>query len=79
VEYEIPKYEGDLGHPNLFAPLSVDDLAHKIDVLMKCFPSQRSRTWFTEDTFRGIARLRGIECASPTGFAEAFHARKLRL
>lgn len=79
VEYEIPKYEGDLGHPNLFAPLGVEDLAHKIDVLMKCFPSQRSRTWFTEDTFRGIARLRGIECASPTGFAEAFHARKLRL
>jgi LmbE family N-acetylglucosaminyl deacetylase len=79
VEYEIPKYEGDLGHPNLFAPLGADDLAHKVDVLMKCFPSQRSRTWFTEDTFRGIARLRGIECASPTGFAEAFHARKLRL
>ena len=79
VEYEIPKYEGDLGHPNLYAPLATDDLKHKIDVLMECFPSQRSRTWFTEDTFRGIARLRGIECASPSGFAEAFHARKLRL
>jgi LmbE family N-acetylglucosaminyl deacetylase len=76
LEYEIPKYEGDLGHPNLFVPLSREDLARKVDVLMECFPSQRARAWFTEDTFRGLARLRGIECAAASGFAEAFHARK---
>jgi len=76
LEYEIPKYEGDLGHPNLFAPLSGDDLDQKVQVLMECFPSQQTRAWFTEDTFRALARIRGIECSSPTGFAEAFHARK---
>jgi LmbE family N-acetylglucosaminyl deacetylase len=78
-EYEIPKYEGDLAHPNLFVPLSREDLAHKVEVLMECFPSQRTRAWFTEDTFRALARLRGVECASPTGYAEAFHARKVCL
>jgi len=57
-------------------PLSREDLARKVDVLMECFPSQRARAWFTEDTFRGLARLRGIECAAASGFAEAFHARK---
>ena len=77
LEYEIPKYEGDLGHPNLFAPLSIEDLEKKTGVLMGCFPSQRTRGWFTEDTFRATARLRGIECCSPTGFAEAFHTRKM--
>lgn len=77
LEYEIPKYEGDLGHPNLFVPLSVEDMNRKTHVLMECFPSQRTRGWFTEDTFRALARIRGIECSSPTGFAEAFHARKV--
>jgi LmbE family N-acetylglucosaminyl deacetylase len=77
LEYEIAKYEGDLGHPNLFAPLSMEDLNRKVRVLTECFPSQHARGWFTEDTFRGLARLRGIECCSPSGFAEAFHARKI--
>ena len=77
LEYEVPKYEGDLGHPNLFAPLGAADLNQKVRVLMECFSSQRDRAWFTEDTFRALARLRGIECASSTGFAEAFHARKV--
>jgi LmbE family N-acetylglucosaminyl deacetylase len=77
LEYEIPKYEGDLGCPNLFAPLSVEDLSRKVGVLTECFPSQQARAWFTAETFRALARLRGIECASPTGFAEAFHARKV--
>jgi LmbE family N-acetylglucosaminyl deacetylase len=76
-EYEIPKYEGDLGHPNLFVTLSEADLERKIEILMECFPSQLQRSWFTPATFRAIARLRGIECASPTGYAEAFHARKV--
>lgn len=78
-EYEIPKYEGDLGHPNLFLLCTPADLDLKVRTLMDCFPSQHSRTWFTPDTFRALARLRGIECAAPSGFAEAFHARKLTL
>jgi LmbE family N-acetylglucosaminyl deacetylase len=79
LEYEIPKYEGDLGQPNVFVPLAAADLEHKIRCLIDCFPSQRTRAWFTEDTFRAVARLRGVECASPSGFAEAFHGRKLSL
>ena len=79
LEYEIPKYEGDLGHPNVFVPLETSVLDRKVDALLECFPSQHKRRWFTEDTFRAMARLRGIECDSPTGFAEAFHARKLCL
>jgi LmbE family N-acetylglucosaminyl deacetylase len=77
LEYEIPKYEGDLGHPNFFVPLSLQDIDHKAQTLMDCFPSQRSRSWFTPETFRALARLRGIECAAAEGYAEAFHARKL--
>jgi LmbE family N-acetylglucosaminyl deacetylase len=79
LEYEIPKYEGDLGRPNLFVPLEPADLDHKIAVLMECFPSQRERSWFTPETFRGLARVRGVECVAPGGYAEAFHARKLCL
>jgi LmbE family N-acetylglucosaminyl deacetylase len=78
-EYEIPKYEGDLGQPNLFVPLDPVHLERKVATLMECFPSQHARRWFTADTFRALARLRGIECDSPTGLAEAFHARKLCL
>lgn len=79
LEYEIPKYEGDLGHPNVFIPLDTEELGQKIRCLADCFPSQRSRTWFTDDTFRALARLRGIECGAPSGFAEAFYGRKLCL
>jgi LmbE family N-acetylglucosaminyl deacetylase len=79
MEYEIPKYEGDLGHPNVFFPASEADLDKKVAVLMSAFPSQAGRSWFTPDTFRAMARIRGVECASPTGFAEAFHMRKCRL
>jgi LmbE family N-acetylglucosaminyl deacetylase len=79
LEYEIPKFEGDLGQPNAFVPISTEDLDRKVAILMDCFPSQRARSWFTPDTFRALARLRGIECAASSGFAEAFHARKLRL
>jgi LmbE family N-acetylglucosaminyl deacetylase len=79
LEYEIAKYEGDLGQPNLFVPLGLPDLEQKIETLLRCFPSQAGRTWFSADTFRAVARLRGIECASPSGFAEAFHARKLSI
>jgi LmbE family N-acetylglucosaminyl deacetylase len=79
LEYEIPKYEGDLGQPNLYVPLGSDTVDLKVDTLTECFPSQRHRRWFTGDLFRAHLRLRGIECDAPSGFAEAFHARKLVL
>jgi LmbE family N-acetylglucosaminyl deacetylase len=79
LEYEIPKYEGDLGHPNLFVPLSESVAARKLDMLMDCFPSQRTRSWFDRDLFHAHMRLRGIECNAPSGQAEAFHARKFCL
>lgn len=76
LEYEIPKFDGDLGVPNVFFSLTRADLKRKCDVLMDCFPSQARRTWFSRDTFQAIARLRGIECNAPEGFAEAFYGRK---
>lgn len=79
LEYEIPKYEGDLGQPNVFVPHEAADLDAKVQCLLDCFPSQRGRAWFTADTFRALARIRGIECGSKSGFAEAFHGRKLCL
>lgn len=79
LEYEIPKYDGDLGHPNLFVPVSEAHCRRKVDVLLRHFGTQRSRHWFTEDLFLGLMRLRGAECRSPTGYAEAFHGRKLLL
>jgi LmbE family N-acetylglucosaminyl deacetylase len=79
LEYEIPKYEGDLCTPNVYVPLTRDEIDAKIDMLMNCFPSQHSRQWFTPETFMAIARLRGIECNAQGGFAEGFHCRKLVL
>lgn len=79
LEYEIPKYEGDLGHPNLYVPLSREAVDAKVATLLACFPSQHGRSWFSEDTFRAQLRLRGIECNAPEGYAEAFHARKVVL
>lgn len=79
LEYEIPKYDGDLGQPNLFVPLDQDIYEKKIRYLMEAFPTQRTRHWFGKDTFLALMRLRGMECVSPSGYAEAFHARKLTL
>ena len=79
LEYEIPKFDGDLGVPNVFFSLSRAELQRKCDILADCFPSQAKRTWFSRDTFEAIARLRGIECNAPEGFAEAFFGRKLRV
>jgi LmbE family N-acetylglucosaminyl deacetylase len=78
-EYEIPKFEGDLAHPNVFFPLAEPVVDRKVSVLMECFPSQRSRQWFDADLFRGHMRLRGVECNARSRFAEAFHVRKLVL
>lgn len=79
LEYEIPKYDGDLGTPNIFFPFSRQIGEQKVAALLRHFKSQNSRQWFTADTFWALMRLRGIECASPGGFAEAFHGRKLVL
>lgn len=79
LEYEIPKFDGDLGVPNTFVPLDEATLRRKIDVIVECFPSQSSRQWFTRSTFEAIARLRGIECNAPDGYAEAFYSRKCRI
>lgn len=78
LEYEIPKYEGDLTQPNFLVPIPASTLAEKLDMLSSCFASQRERAWFDSDVFRGLMRIRGIECNAASGFAEGFHARKLR-
>ncbi len=77
LEYEIPKWDGGLGHPNVYVPVSAKDAAAKVDALVKSHRSQAGRDWFTRDTFMAMLRLRGLECRSPSGYAEAFHGRKL--
>jgi LmbE family N-acetylglucosaminyl deacetylase len=79
LEYEIPKYDGDLGQPNLFVPLASDVCDKKVRYIMDSFESQRSKPWFREDTFLSLMRLRGMECNSPSGYAEAFYCRKIVL
>jgi len=79
LEYEIPKWDGDLGQPNAYSALSAAIMEHKVELLMKHFGTQRSKDWFDPETFRGLARLRGMECRAPETYAEAFHMRKLRL
>ena len=76
-EYEIPKYDGDMGVPNVFSSLNREVCTEKIRLLMEGFGSQRSRQWFTDDTFWALLRLRGIEAGSSGRFAEAFYARKI--
>jgi LmbE family N-acetylglucosaminyl deacetylase len=79
LEYEIPKWDGDIGQPNLYVPISVSALKRKIDLLITHFGSQRSKQWFDSETFLGLARLRGMECRAPERYAEAFVGRKLAL
>ena len=79
LEYEIPKWDGDLGRPNLYVPIGAATMARKMEALMRHFGTQRSKHWFDEETFRGLARLRGMECRAPERYAEAFHARKLAI
>ena len=79
LEYEIVKYEGDLGQPNVFVALPDEVVDEKLTLLREAFGSQRNRYWFSDETFRGIMRTRGVECRAPSGYAEAFHGDKLRL
>jgi LmbE family N-acetylglucosaminyl deacetylase len=76
LEYEIPKYDGDFGSPNFFSRLPPATVERKIDLLLRHFPSQAGKAWFTADLFRAVTRIRGMEAAAPDGFAEAFYARK---
>jgi LmbE family N-acetylglucosaminyl deacetylase len=79
LEYEIPKYDGDLGAPNVFVHLDEPTVNRKIELLLAHFGSQSDRRWFTDDLFRALLRLRGMESNSPSGQAEAFYSRKLVL
>jgi LmbE family N-acetylglucosaminyl deacetylase len=79
LEYEIPKWDGDLGRPNIYVPLDERAVARKVRHLLEHFPSQAGKRWFTDDLFRALMRLRGMEANAPSGFAEAFHGRKVVL
>jgi LmbE family N-acetylglucosaminyl deacetylase len=76
LEYEIPKYDGDFGSPNFFGGLAAATLDRKVELVLKHFPSQARKPWFTADLFRAVARIRGMECAAPDGLAEGFYGRK---
>jgi LmbE family N-acetylglucosaminyl deacetylase len=76
LEYEIPKYDGDLGNPNFFVPLEQDVCRRKVRNVLVSFPSQASKPWFREDLFLALMRLRGMECHAPSGYAEGFYCRK---
>lgn len=76
LEYEIPKYDGDIGSPNFFVHLGESTCRKKIQGIMRCFQTQHGRNWFTEDTFFSMMRLRGLESNSPEKYAEAYYCRK---
>ena len=76
LEYEVPKYDGDMGQPNVFVTLEDDICKRKIEHLMRHFGTQAGKRWFKDDLFSGLMRLRGMECNSPTSYAEAFYCRK---
>lgn len=75
-EYEIPKYDGDLGRPNVYVPLDEALLRRKVDILQKHFDTQRGKAWFSADTFLALSRLRGVEAGGSCIYAEAFHSTK---
>jgi len=77
LEYEVPKYDGDMGRPNVFVPLEAAAYQEKVDHLFHAFESQRAKPWFDRQTFLGLMRIRGMESNSVSGYAEAFYARKV--
>ena len=79
LEYEIPKYDGDLGRPNVFVSLQEEFCREKVETIIRSYSSQSKRRWFHEETFLSLLRLRGVEAGAPTGLAEAFVARKISL
>lgn len=79
LQYEIPKYDGDVGRPNAYVHLDRTACQRKVDTILGCFRTQKDRHWFSDETFWAMLRLRGIESTAPSGYAEAFHARKIVL
>jgi LmbE family N-acetylglucosaminyl deacetylase len=79
LEYEIPKYDGDMGQPSVFVTLESDVCQKKVSYIMDSFQSQRDKRWFQKETFLSLMRLRGMECNAPGGYAEAFYCRKVVL
>ena len=77
LEYEVPKYDGDLASPNCYVPLDETTCRTKVDYVLSAFESQRGKRWFTSETVRGLMRIRGVEAAAPGGYAEGFYAHKL--
>jgi LmbE family N-acetylglucosaminyl deacetylase len=76
LEYEVPKWDGDLGRPNVYVPLDDALVERKLELVLRHFSTQAGKHWYDEETFRGLMRLRGLECASPSRYAEAFYAPK---
>jgi LmbE family N-acetylglucosaminyl deacetylase len=76
LEYEVPKWDGDLGRPNVYVPLADDVVAKKLELVLRHFPTQAGKHWYDEETFRGLMRLRGLECAASSRYAEAFYSPK---
>jgi LmbE family N-acetylglucosaminyl deacetylase len=79
LEYEVPKWDGGLGVPNVYVPVPQRDAVAKADALVAVYKSQAHRGWFKRETFLALLRMRGLECRAPSGYAEAFHGRKVRL
>lgn len=79
LEYEIPKYDGDMGQPNVFVPLETEQCRKKTRYILDTFQSQHGKRWFCQETFLSLMRLRGMECNAPSGYAEAFYCRKVVL
>jgi LmbE family N-acetylglucosaminyl deacetylase len=79
LEYEIPKYDGDMGRPSVFIPLPSEVYEKKVRLIMDAFRSQSNKHWFRPETFLSLMRLRGMECNASSGYAEAFYGRKLVL
>jgi LmbE family N-acetylglucosaminyl deacetylase len=77
LEYEISKYDGDLGSPNVYVRLDTEEADRKVENLMTVFGSQHDKYWFSRETFRALMRVRGVECRSSSGYAEAFYGHKL--
>src|SRR5262249_9082202 len=79
LEYEIPKYDGDMASPNLYVPLPEETCRRKVDHIRRAVPSQAGNQWFSSDTVWSVLRLRGVECTAPSRFAEGFYCRKMAL
>jgi LmbE family N-acetylglucosaminyl deacetylase len=79
LEYEVPKWDGDLGNPNVYVRLDEEHARRKVEILIECFGTQAGKHWFDAETFNGLMRLRALECNAPSRRAEAFYGRKVTL